>query len=128
VGNVLRRLGIRFAAILIGIAVGLALSDALLDGFSASTTDLVEATIVFWIVNMIVNFLALRVLIRNPSVATAGLLALASTIVSLFIVNLVVTGVSIRGTAYLGATLIVWVTTTVATILGGRRIRDTRGR
>jgi hypothetical protein len=124
----LRRLGIRFAALLIGIAIGLALSDALLDGFSASTTALVEATIVFWIVNMIVSFLALRVLIRNPSVATAGLLALAATIVSLFIVNLIVSGVSIHGSAYLGATVIVWLTTTVATMAGGRRIRETRGR
>ena len=123
-----RRIGIRFAAILIGIAVGLALSDALLDNFTASTTALVEATIVFWIVNMVVNFLALKVLVRDPSVAIAGLLALASTIVSLFIVNLIVSGISIHGTAYLVATLIVWVTTTVAVVMGGRRIRDTRGR
>ena len=122
----LRRLGIRFAALLIGIAVGLALSDALLDGFTADTTALVEATIVFWIVNMIVSFLALRVLVRNPSIATAGLLELASTIVSLFLVNVIVSGVSIRGSAYIGATLIVWLTTTVAVMMGGRRIRETR--
>ena len=87
-----RRVGIRFAATLIGIAVGLALSDLLLDGFTASTTALIEATIVFWIVNMVVNFLALKVLVRNPSVAIAGMLALASTIVSLFIVNLICVG------------------------------------
>jgi hypothetical protein len=123
---VLRRLGIRFAAILIRIAVGLALSDALLDGFTADTTALVEATIVFWIVNMIVSFLALKVLVRNPSIATAGLLALASTIVSLFLVNVIVSGISIRGSAYIGATLIVWLTTTVAVMMGGRRIRETR--
>ena len=123
-----RRIGIRFAAILIGIAVGLALSDALLDNFTASTTALVEATIVFWIVNMVVNFLALKVLVRDPSVAIAGLLALASTIVSLFIVNLIVSGISIHGAAYLAATLIGWVTTTIAVVMGGRRIRDTRGR
>jgi hypothetical protein len=40
----------------------------------------------------VVNFVALRILLRQPSVAMAGLLALASTIVSLIIVNIAVSG------------------------------------
>ena len=121
------RWGIRIAASLIGIAGGLVLSVGLLSDFSGSTTAIVEATIVFWIVHLIVNFLALRVLIRQPSVALAGLLALASTIVALIIVNVIVSGISIRGVStYILATLIIWITTAAADFVGGRMIRERR--
>jgi hypothetical protein len=123
----LARWGIRIASSLIGIAVGIVLSTAIFDGFSSTTTGLLEATIVFWIVFLIVNFVALRVLIRQPSVGLAGLLALASTIVSLIIVNLLVSDISIHGaSAYLGATLVIWITTAIADTVGRRMIRDRR--
>ena len=123
----LARWGIRIASSLIGIAVGIVLSTAIFDGFSSTTTGLVEATIVFWIVFLIVNFLALRVLIRQPSVGLAGLLALASTIVSLFIVNLIVSDISIHGvSAYLGSTVVIWISTVIADSIGRRMIRDRR--
>ncbi len=123
----LARFGIRIVASLVGIAAGLILSVALLSKFSASTTGIIEATIVFWVVHIIVNFFAVKVLIRQPSVALAGLLALASTIVSLILVNLIVSGISISGaTTYVLATLIIWITTAVADMLGSRRIRDRR--
>ena len=124
---IFRRLGIRVVASLLGAFAGILLADALLGGFSASVRTVVTATIVFWIVHLIVDFVALRVLVRNPSVATAGLLALASTVISLIIVNIAVSGLKISGAGtYLGATLIIWITTTVATVAGGRRIRDRR--
>ena len=123
----LARWGIRIASSLIGIAVGIVLSTAIFDGFSSSTTGLIEATVVFWIVFLIVNFLALRVLIRQPSVGLAGLLALGSTIVSLIIVNLIVSDISIRGVStYLGATLVIWISTVIADSIGRRMIRDRR--
>jgi hypothetical protein len=123
----LARWGIRIASSLIGIAVGIVLSTAIFDGFSSTTTGLLEATIVFWIVFLIVNFVALRVLIRQPSVGLAGLLALASTIVSLIIVNLIVSDISIHGvSAYLGATVVIWISTVVADSIGRRMIRDRR--
>jgi hypothetical protein len=123
----LARWGIRLAASLIGIALGIIVSAAVLDGFSTTTTGIVEATGVFWIVHLIVNFIALRVLIRQPSVALAGLLALASTIVALIVVNVIVSDISIHGTGtYLGATLIIWIATAIADMLGGRMIRDRR--
>lgn len=121
----LRRFGIRIVASLVGIAAGILISDALLDGFSAGAGAIIGATVVFWVVHLIVDFLALRVLIRNPSIAVAGMLALASTIVSLIIVNLVISDLKISGAdTYVFATLIIWVTTTIATIAGGRQIRD----
>ena len=118
---------IRLAASLVGIAAGLILSVALLSDFSGSTTAIVEATILFWIVHIIVNFFAIKVLIRQPSVAMAGLLALASTIIALIIVNIVISGISISGiSTYVLATVIIWITTAVADVVGGRMIRDRR--
>ena len=123
----LARWGIRIASSLIGIVVGIVLAAAIFDGFSTTGTGILEATIVFWIVFLIVNFLALRVLVRQPSVGLAGLLALASTIVSLIIVNLIVSDISIHGvSAYLGATLVIWITTAVADTIGRRMIRARR--
>jgi len=124
---VLVRWGIRIAASLVGIVAGIILSVAILSGFSADATAIVTATIVFWVVHLVVNFLALRVLVRQPSVALAGLLALASTIVSLIIVNIAVSGIEISGVStYLGATLIIWITTALADFVGGRMIRERR--
>jgi hypothetical protein len=83
--------------------------------------------VIFWLVHLAVQFMALRVLIRQPSVALAGLLAIASTIVSLVVVNLLISGLHIRGaTTYLFATLIIWVTTALADTMGQRMIRERR--
>ena len=123
----LARWGIRLLSSLIGIAAGLLLSSALLNGLSMNVTAVIEATIVFWIVHLIVQFLALRILVRQPSVAMVGLLALASTVVSLIVVNLIVSGLTIKGTAtYLWATLIVWITTSIGDFIGTRKIRERR--
>ena len=121
------RLGIRLVASLVGIAVGILLADALLTDFSASAGAIVAATIVFWVVHLLVDFVALKVLVRNPSIAVAGLLALASTIVSLVIVNVIVSGLKISGAStYVFATLIIWITTAASVVVGGRRIREQR--
>jgi hypothetical protein len=126
---VLRRLGIRFVASLIGIAVGLELCSAVLGKFSIDTSAIIEATIIFWIVHLVVQVLALRVLVRQPSVALAGLLALAATIVSLIIVNVIVSGLSISGIqTYVLATLILWLATASADTLGSRLARERRDR
>jgi hypothetical protein len=112
---------------LAGAAIGIVVSAAVLTDFSISATGIIEATVIFWLVHLAVQFMALRVLIRQPSVALAGLLAIASTIVSLVIVNLVISGLHIRGaTTYLFATLIIWVTTALADTMGQRMIRERR--
>ncbi len=123
----LARLGIRLVSTLVGTAAGIILSVAVLSGFSASVQAIVVSTLVFWAVHIVVNFIALRILIRQPSVATAGLLALASTVVALVVVNIVVSGLKIHGvTTYLAATLIIWIATALAGMLGRRRIRRRR--
>ena len=123
----LARWGIRLATSLAGIAVGIIVSASLLDRFSIDAGALVAATALFWVVHLIVQFVALRVLIRQPSVALAGLLALGSTVVALIVVNIIVDGMSISGAStYVLATLIIWLATVVGDVVGGRMIRDRR--
>jgi hypothetical protein len=120
----LRRLGIRFAASLVGIVVGLLVSSAVLSKFSLDAAGVVEAALIFWAVHLVIQVLALRVLIRQPSIALAGLLALAATIVSLIIVNAIVTGLQIHGIqTYVLATLIIWATTAASDTIGSRMVR-----
>jgi hypothetical protein len=121
------RLGVRLVASLAGVAVGILLADVLLTGFSAGAGAIIETTIVFWVVNLAVSFLALKVLVRNPSVPVAGLLALASTILSLVIVNVLVSGLKLSGTTtYVFATLIIWITSAISVMVGGRKAREQR--
>lgn len=121
------RWAIRIGMGLAGAALGIVVSAAVLTDFSISATGIIEATVIFWLVHLAVQFMALRVLIRQPSVALAGLLAIASTIVSLVVVNLLISGLHIRGaTTYLFATLIIWVTTALADTMGQRMIRERR--
>jgi hypothetical protein len=123
----LARWGIRIVSSLIGIAVGIVLAVALLGGFSASATAIVKATILFWVVHIVVSFFALRVFVRNPSVSMALLVALAATIVSLIIVNIVVSGVTVDGVGnYLVAGIIIWICTALADVIGTRKIRQQR--
>lgn len=121
------RFGIRLAFSLVGIAAGILLCGAVLTHFSVNATAIVETTLVFWFVHLATQFLALKVLVRQPSVALAGLLALASTIVALIIVNLIVSGLYISGAGtYLFATVIIWVTTSIADIAARQMIRERR--
>ena len=123
----LTRLAIRFATSLVGIAVGVLLSSAVLSRFSIDAAAVVETTLLFWLVHLVVQLLALQVLVRQPSIALAGLLALASTIVALLIVNTIVSGLSIHGAStYVLATLIIWLTTATSDAVGRRMIRERR--
>lgn len=123
----LERWGTRFAASLAGIAAGLLLSSILLDRFSIGLVSLVWATLIFWVVHMVTQLIALRTLVRQPSVALAGLLALGSTIVSLILVNLIVEGIRIKGIeTYVMAALIIWLTTALGDTLAIRRLRARR--
>jgi CDP-diglyceride synthetase len=117
----------RLLTSLAGIAVGIVVSATLRDDFSIDAGALVAATVLFWIVHLTVQFLALRVLIRQPSVALAGLLALASTVVALIVVNIIVSGMKIHGVStYVLATLIIWLATVGGDVVGNRMIRARR--
>lgn len=123
----LKRLAVRFAASLIGIAAGLLICGAVLTQFHINAAAVVEAALLFWVIHMIVQLIALRVLVREPSVALAGLLALASTIISLLLVNAIITGLTIhRLYTYALATIIIWIATALADMIGRRIVRKQR--
>jgi hypothetical protein len=123
----LTRWGIRLVSSLAGIAAGLLLAAAIVNSFSISATALVEATLIFWLVHFVVQVIALRVLIRQPSIALAGLLALVATIVSLIVVNAIVSGLTIHGAkTYVLVALIIWLTTAIGDTVGARMIKQRR--
>jgi hypothetical protein len=123
----LARWGIRIGTSLVAIALGILISSAALSKFSLNATAVVEATLLFWVIHIGVQVLALRVLVRQPSIALAGLLALASTVVSLIVVNAIVSGLTIHGVqTYVVATLIIWVTTSIGDIVARRMIKTRR--
>jgi putative membrane protein len=123
----LRRWGIRIGTSLVAIAGALLICTAALSDFSISAAALLEATLLFWIVHIVVQFIALKVLIRQPSVALAGLLALASTVIALVIVALVVPGLHIHGAGtFVVATIIIWLAIAVGDFVAHRLIRDRR--
>ena len=121
------RMAIRLVAALVGIAVGIIVSAAVLSKLSVTASAVVWATLLFWGIHLVIQLIALRVLVREPSIALAGLLALASTIVSLIIVNLIVSGLTIRGVStYVFATVIIWLTTALGDMIGRRLVRARR--
>ena len=121
------RWGIRVGTSLAGVAVGILVSSAVLSEFSVDATAVVEAVLIFWLVHLVVQLFALKVLVHEPSIALAGLLALASTIVALIIVNAIVSGLSIHGfQTYVFATLIIWVATSIGDMIGRRMIKARR--
>jgi hypothetical protein len=121
------RWGIRVGTSLAGVAVGILVSSAVLSKFSIDATAVVEAVLIFWLVHLVVQLFALKVLVHEPSIALAGLLALASTIVALIIVNAIVSGLRIHGfQTYVFATLIIWVATSISDMIGRRMIKARR--
>jgi putative membrane protein len=123
----LRRWGIRFGTSLVAIAAGLLICSAVLSDFSLNTGGLIEATLLFWVVHIVVSFVALRVLIRQPSVAMAGLLALLSTIVALVIVAVVVPGLHVHGAGtFVVATIIIWIATAAGDVVARSLTRERR--
>ena len=99
----------------------------MLSKFSVTASAVVWSTLMFGGIHLVVQLIALRVLVREPSIALAGLLALASTIVSLIIVNLIVSGLTIRGVStYVIATVIIWLTTALGDMIGRRLVRARR--
>jgi len=84
---------------------------------------------VFWLLHIVVQLFALRVLVREPSIALAGLLAIGSTVVALIICNAIVSGMEIHGLqTYVLATLIIWITTAASDMAGRHMIRERRRR
>ncbi|HEV8155372.1 MAG TPA: hypothetical protein VGP67_07545 [Gaiellales bacterium] len=112
---------------LIGIAVGLIVSAAVLSDFSVTLTAWVVATGVFWVVHIVADLLALKVFFRDPSFLMLLVVSLGATVVSLIVVELFVSGLSISGAVtYVVAALIIWACTSVSLAAGRHRLRERR--
>jgi hypothetical protein len=123
----MRRLRMRVFSSLIGIFVGLIVSAAVLSRFSVTLTALVVATLVFWVVHIVAELLALRVFFRDPSFLMLLVVSLGATVVSLIVVELFVSGLSIHGAGtYVEAALIIWACTSVSLAAGRHRLRERR--
>ena len=118
---------IRWGFTLVGIGVGIALAAGILSGMRVSADGFVWTTLTFWIVNLVANIITLRKLVRAISATIAGIVALGTTIVSLFIVSVLIPGVSVHGfTTYLWAGLIIWLCTVAADVMTRRVLRQRR--
>ncbi|MFM7224177.1 MAG: hypothetical protein ACKOBG_01400 [Actinomycetota bacterium] len=123
----LARLGIRVVTGLVGAVVGLVLSAALLSGVSLTVTGLIQAAIVFWIIHVLVTFVALRALVREPTITRVVFLPMLVTIASLVICSILVSGLSIHGPmSYVWSGLILWACMAAAHAGGRRKLREQR--
>lgn len=121
------RLATRVGTGLVGAVAGLVLSAALLSGVSLTATGLVQAAVVFWVIHILVTFVAIRALVREPTITRVVFLPMLVTIASLVICSVIVTGLSIHGVlSYVWSGLILWACMAAAHSVGRRRLREER--
>lgn len=90
-------------------ALGLLAAAILLDSFSIDGVSFVIAVLIFSLSTAILGPLILKIALTNASYLVGGI-ALVTTLVGLFITNLVSSGISISGlNTWFLATLTVWV-------------------
>lgn len=103
------RLLAKLALNILANALGLLAAAILLDSFSIDGVSFVIAVLIFSLSTAILGPLILKIALTNASYLVGGI-ALVTTLVGLFITNLVSSGISISGlNTWFLATLIVWV-------------------
>lgn len=108
---------VRLAIAVAANAVGLIVAAALLDGMQLNGTAFILALIIFTVVfGLLQPFLLVQ--FRRSRVAALGGVALIATFVALLITDLLSDGLSIDGVGtWIAATVIVWLTALVATLI-----------
>ena len=111
----------RFLAItvltLIGNALGLIVASWLLDGFNVSAAGFIWSVAFFTIAQVILTPFVLSMSIRYLPILRGGI-ALATTLLVLFLTTLFTSGVEIKDlTAWILAPLIIWLMTVIASIV-----------
>jgi putative membrane protein len=124
-----RGLGIRILLSLAASAIGLALCALLLDGFDISTVSFPFAVLVFAVVNLLVEPIVSFALFRWVH-AAIGLLALVVNAFTLWLTDVLTTGIDIDGLdTYVLATILIWVVNVALDLIPGpwrRRRRAAR--
>jgi uncharacterized membrane protein YvlD (DUF360 family) len=102
---------------LIANAVGLLVADALLDGFSISLASLVVVTVIFTVVEVVLDPLLVKISIRNVPSLRGGV-SLVTTFAGLLVTDLFSDGISIDGVGtWVLASLVVWLAALLAGLL-----------
>lgn len=121
------RLLTRIGAGLGGILVGLLVADLVLPGVSLSATGLIEATLVFWVVLIVVSFVGLRAVVNEPTIRRVVLMPLLVTVAALVITSILVDGLHIDGVlTYVWTGAILWIATGASQGIGHRIDRNRR--
>jgi len=108
---------IRMAIFLVSAAIGLLVAVAVLDGMSIDATSFITVVVIFAVLQSILAPFFAKVTARNAP-ALLGATGLISTFVALLVAALVSDGLTIEGVdTWVLATLIVWITTMIATVL-----------
>ncbi len=102
--------------VIVGIAAGLLVSDAVMNGLSAGAVGIVVATVVIWIIHgVLAIWVAAPVLLHRNSKILAWLIDLAAIAVSLIVANVALKDLTIAGAnTYAFATLIIFTTSNIA--------------
>jgi len=108
---------VRAAIFLASSAIGLLVAKVTLDGMSIDATSFVAVVVIFAVLQSVLAPFLAKITMRNAP-ALLGATGLISTFVALLVTDLVSDGFTITGIdTWVFATLIVWITTMLATLL-----------
>jgi uncharacterized membrane protein YvlD (DUF360 family) len=125
-----RRLGLRILLSLAASAIGLLVCAVLLDDFEISVEAFPFAVLLFGIANTIVEPIVAFALVRWMH-AAVGLLALIANAFTLWLTDILSTGINVRGVGtFVLATIVIWIVNVVLELVPGpwRRQRALRRR
>ncbi|MCZ3388495.1 MAG: phage holin family protein [Actinomycetia bacterium] len=108
---------VRAAIFLLSAAIGLLVAKVTLDGMSIDASSFIAVVVTFAVLQSVLAPFFARATARNAP-ALLGATGLISTFVALLVADLISDGLTITGVdTWLLATLIVWITTMLATLL-----------
>jgi hypothetical protein len=112
------RLLVRALVFLLSAAVGLLVAASVLDDVEVTASGFIVAVVVFAVLQSVLSPFILKITMRNAPAFTGGI-GLISTFVALLVATLVGDGLEISGGigTWIGATVIVWLVTALATLL-----------
>ena len=108
---------IRTAIFFLAAGIGLFVASIVVSGMSISITSFIAVVLIFAVIQALLAPLFTKVSERNAPALTGGA-GLVTTFLALLITNVISDGLTIRGaSAWLFATIIVWITTMIAAFI-----------
>jgi len=108
---------IRTAIFFLAAGIGLFVASIVVSGMSISITSFIAVVLIFAVIQALLAPLFTKASERNAPALTGGA-GLVTTFLALLITNVISDGLTIRGaSAWLFATIIVWITTMIAAFI-----------